>query len=357
MQLGMIGVGRMGGNMSLRLLAAGHDCVALAQPVDKVDSLRAAGATITTALPDFVAKLKAPRAVWLMIPAAAVDGVLANLVGLLSKGDVIIDGGNSHYVDDVRRAAELGQRGFHYVDVGTSGGVWGRENGYCQMVGGETEVVERLAPIFSALAPGGEAPASSERPATGAANTAPSKAEVSTATQGWLHCGPHGAGHFVKMVHNGIEYGLMAAYAEGLNVLKHANAGLVTRAVDAETTPLKHPELFSYEFDVAKIAEVWRHGSVVRSWLLDLAAAALERDGNLAKFHGEVSDSGEGRWTIDAAIESGVPVPVLATALFARFSSRGEDEFANRLLSAMRLEFGGHVERSAQSVTAGVAKK
>ena len=357
MQLGMIGVGRMGGNMTLRLLAAGHDCVALAQPVDKVDSLRAAGATITTALPDFVAKLKTPRTVWLMIPAAAVDGVLSNLVGLLSKGDVVIDGGNSHYVDDIRRAAELRARGLHYVDVGTSGGVWGRENGYCQMVGGEAEVVERVAPIFGALAPGGEAPASSERPATGAANTAPSKTEVSTATQGWLHCGPHGAGHFVKMVHNGIEYGLMAAYAEGINVLKHANAGLVPRAVDAETTPLKHPELFSYQFDVAKIAEVWRHGSVVRSWLLDLAAAALERDGNLGGFRGDVADSGEGRWTIDAAIQSGVPVPVLATALFARFSSRGEDDFANRLLSAMRLEFGGHVERGAAPVAAGAAKK
>jgi 6-phosphogluconate dehydrogenase len=356
MQLGMIGVGRMGGNMTLRLLAAGHECVALAQPIDKVDPLRAAGATITTALPDFVAKLKAPRAIWLMIPAAAVDSVLANLVGLLTPGDVLIDGGNSHYVDDVRRAKELGGRGFHYVDVGTSGGVWGRENGYCQMVGGENEVVARLAPIFSALAPGGEAPASTERPATRAADTAPSKAPVSTASQGWLHCGPHGAGHFVKMVHNGIEYGLMAAYAEGLNVLKHANAGLVTRAVDAETTPLKHPELFSYQFDLAAIAEVWRHGSVVRSWLLDLAAAALERDGSLAKFHGEVADSGEGRWTIDAAIESGVPVPVLATALFARFSSRGEDDFANRLLSAMRLEFGGHVERSA-SPPAAPAKK
>src|SRR5215471_1412311 len=237
MQLGMIGVGRMGGNMTLRLLAAGHECVALAQPVDKVDSLRSAGATITSALSDFVAKLKAPRAVWLMIPAAAVDSVLANLVGLLSSGDVVIDGGNSHYVDDIRRASELRARGIHYLDVGTSGGVWGRENGYCQMVGGETDVVARLAPIFSALAPGGETPAASERPATKAADTAGSKKPVSTAPQGWLHCGPHGAGHFVKMVHNGIEYGLMAAYAEGLNVLKHANAGLAKQTVDAETSP------------------------------------------------------------------------------------------------------------------------
>jgi 6-phosphogluconate dehydrogenase len=356
MQLGMIGVGRMGGNMTLRLLAAGHECVAFALKSDKVEPLQAAGASITTTLADFVAKLRAPRAVWLMIPAAAVDGVIRDLTPLLARGDVLIDGGNSHYVDDIRRASELEALGLHYVDVGTSGGVWGRENGYCQMVGGEPDVVARLAPIFGALAPGGETPASTERPATRAATTGASKAPVSTAPQGWLHCGSHGAGHFVKMVHNGIEYGLMAAYAEGLNVLKHANAGLVTRAVDAETTPLKHPELFSYQFDLAAIAEVWRHGSVVRSWLLDLAAAALERDGSLAGFQGQVSDSGEGRWTIDAAIQSGVPVPVLATALFARFSSRGEDEFANRLLSAMRLEFGGHVERAA-TATPGAAKK
>jgi 6-phosphogluconate dehydrogenase len=353
----MIGVGRMGGNMTLRLLRAGHECVAFALKSDSVQPLQAAGATVTTAFPDFVAKLRAPRAVWLMIPAAAVDGVIRDLVPLLARGDVLIDGGNSHYVDDIRRAAELRSRGLHYVDVGTSGGVWGLESGYCQMIGGEPDVVERLAPIFSALAPGGEAPASTERPATRAADTAPSKAPVSTATQGWLHCGAHGAGHFVKMIHNGIEYGLMAAYAEGLNVLKHANAGLVTRSVDAETTPLRHPELFSYQFDLAAIAEVWRHGSVVRSWLLDLAAAGLERDGNLDGFHGHVADSGEGRWTIDAAIEASVPVPVLATALFARFSSRGEDEFANRLLSAMRLEFGGHVERVATPATPGAAKK
>ena len=357
MQLGMVGVGRMGGNMTLRLLRAGHECIAFALKSDNVEPLKSAGATITTAFPDFVAKLRAPRAVWLMIPAAAVDGVIGQLAPLLASGDVLIDGGNSHYVDDIRRAAELRSRGLHYLDVGTSGGVWGLDNGYCQMVGGEKDIVDRLAPIFSALAPGGGPPASSERPATRAADTAPTKAPVSTAPQGWLHCGAHGAGHFVKMVHNGIEYGLMAAYAEGLNVLKHANEGLVTRSVDAETTPLRHPELFSYEFDLAAIAEVWRHGSVIRSWLLDLAAAALERDGNLDGFRGQVSDSGEGRWTIDAAIEAGVPVPVLATALFARFSSRGEDEFANRLLSAMRLEFGGHVERVATPVTPVAAEK
>jgi 6-phosphogluconate dehydrogenase len=274
-----------------------------------------------------------------MIPAAAVDSVIANLAGLLAAGDVLIDGGNSHYVDDQRRAAELRARGLHYVDVGTSGGIWGLDNGYCQMVGGEPDVVARLAPIFASLAPGGAA-----APTKGAAN-APIGA--GTATDGWLHCGPHGAGHFVKMVHNGIEYGLMAAYAEGLNVLKHANVGSGNRAVDAETTPLRSPEHFAYDFDVAAVAEVWRHGSVVRSWLLDLAADALARDGNLTDFRGEVSDSGEGRWTIDAAVASGVPVPVLASALFARFASRGEDAFANRVLSAMRFEFGGHAERGA----------
>jgi 6-phosphogluconate dehydrogenase len=347
MQLGMIGVGRMGGNMTLRLLRAGHECVAFARESDNVEELRAAGATITTTLTDFVAKLRAPRTVWLMIPAGAVDGVVGDLTPLLARGDVLIDGGNSHYIDDIRRAAELGTRGLHYLDVGTSGGVWGRENGYCQMVGGEPDVVARIAPIFGALAPGG-AKAGKGSTSAKAGDTAP---------LGWLHCGAHGAGHFVKMVHNGIEYGLMAAYAEGLNVLKHADAGLAAQAVDAETSPLKHPEHFSYQFDIAAIAEVWRHGSVVRSWLLDLAAAALGRDGNLGSFRGEVSDSGEGRWTIDAAIEAGVPVPVLATALFARFSSRGEDEFANRLLSAMRLEFGGHAERSAEPASPGATKK
>jgi 6-phosphogluconate dehydrogenase len=353
MQLGMIGIGRMGGNMTLRLLAAGHECVALARRTDAVEPLRAAGAAITTTLPELVAKLRAPRAVWLMIPAAAVDEVIGELAPLLAPGDVLIDGGNSHYVDDIRRAGELGARGLRYVDVGTSGGVWGRENGYCLMIGGERDAVARLAPIFAALAPGdGRAPG--KAPArTGAAEPG----SASTAAQGWLHCGAPGAGHFVKMVHNGIEYGLMAAYAEGLNVLKHANVGRAAQAVDAETSPLKQPEHFAYDLDLAAIAEVWRHGSVVRSWLLDLAAAALGRDGDLHGFRGEVADSGEGRWTIDAAIEAGVPVPVLATALFARFSSRGEDEFANRVLSAMRLEFGGHVERAAPSAATAAAKK
>jgi len=353
MQLGMIGIGRMGGNMTLRLLAAGHECVALARRADAVEPLRAAGATITTTLPDLVAKLRAPRAVWLMIPAAAVDGVIRELAPLLAPGDVLIDGGNSHYADDIRRARELGARGVRYLDVGTSGGVWGLENGYCLMIGGEPDAVAPLAPIFAALAPG-ESRSSSAAPARANADK---QEPASTATQGWLHCGAHGAGHFVKMVHNGIEYGLMAAYAEGLNVLKHANVGRATHAVDAETSPLKHPERFAYDLDLAAIAEVWRHGSVVRSWLLDLAAAALGREGDLRGFRGEVADSGEGRWTIDAAIEAGVPVPVLATALFARFSSRGENEFANRILSAMRLEFGGHVERAAPSADAGRAKK
>jgi 6-phosphogluconate dehydrogenase len=347
MQIAMIGIGRMGGNMTRRLLAKGHECVVLARPTDTVESLRAAGAVVTTALPELVAKLRQPRAIWIMIPAAAVDGVIADLTALLAAGDVLIDGGNSHYVDDQRRAAELRARGLHYVDVGTSGGVWGLDNGYCQMVGGEAGVVARLAPIFASLAPGGAA--------AGEARAGAAHGESSTAADGWLHCGAHGAGHFVKMVHNGIEYGLMAAYAEGLNLLKHANVGNAHRAVDAETTPLRSPEHFSYDLDVAAIAEVWRHGSVVRSWLLDLAAGALAHDGDLSGLRGEVSDSGEGRWTIDAAVASGVPVPVLASALFARFASRGEDAFANRVLSAMRLEFGGHTERGA--APSGPARK
>jgi 6-phosphogluconate dehydrogenase len=346
MQLGMIGLGRMGANMVRRLLAAGHECVVYDRSAAAVQALAKDGATGASSLDDLAAKLEAPRAVWLMVPAAVVDASLTELAGRLSKGDTIIDGGNSYYIDDIRRAKELEGRGLDYLDVGTSGGVWGLERGYCLMIGGPAKVVERLDPIFKTLAPGrGTIPRTPEREKVGG-----------TAEDGYLHCGPSGAGHFVKMVHNGIEYGLMAAYAEGLNVLKHANAGLVTRAVDAETTPLKHPELFSYQFDLAAIAEVWRHGSVVRSWLLDLAAAALDRDGTLGGFHGQVADSGEGRWTIDAAIEAGVPVPVLATALFARFSSRGQDEFANRLLSAMRLEFGGHVERTGEPA-ATAAKK
>ncbi len=348
MQVAMIGIGRMGGNMTRRLLAKGHECVVLARRNDTVDPLRAAGALVTTTLPELVAKLRKPRALWIMIPAAAVDGVIAELVDLLAPGDVLIDGGNSHYIDDQRRAAQLRAHGLHYVDVGTSGGIWGLDNGYCQMVGGETDVVARLAPIFASLAPGGA-------PAPGGGQGGSKRADSSTAADGWLHCGAHGAGHFVKMVHNGIEYGLMAAYAEGLNLLKHANVGSAQHAVDAETTPLRAPEHFAYDFDIGAIAEVWRHGSVVRSWLLDLAAGALARDGSLSGFRGEVSDSGEGRWTIDAAVASGVPVPVLASALFARFASRGEDAFANRVLSAMRFEFGGHAERGA--APSGAAKK
>jgi 6-phosphogluconate dehydrogenase len=270
-----------------------------------------------------------------MIPAAAVDGLVAELATLLDAGDAIIDGGNSHYVDDLRRAAELGSGGIHYVDVGTSGGVWGLENGYCLMIGGDAETVARLAPIFATLSPGAQEPGA--------------RAGLGTASEGWLHCGPHGAGHFVKMVHNGVEYGLMAAYAEGLNLLSHANVGRAVASVDAETAPIRNPEQLSYELDVAAIAEVWRHGSVVRSWLLDLAAAALARDRGLREFRGDVADSGEGRWTVEAAIRAGTPTPVLATALFARFASRGEDDFANRVLSAMRFQFGGHSERGAQS--------
>ena len=345
MQLGMIGVGRMGGNMTLRLLGAGHECVAFALKTDKVEPLQAAGATITTTLADFVAKLRAPRAVWLMIPAAAVDGVIRDLTPLLARGDVLIDGGNSHYVDDIRRASELEKLGLHYLDVGTSGGVWGRENGYCQMVGGEPDVVARLAPIFSALAPGGETPASAERPATRAANTA-SKAHASTAPQGWLHCGPHGAGHFVKMVHNGIEYGLMAAFAEGFDILKNADIDSRPVSVDAETAPRMHHDL-DYRINVADVAEVWRRGSVVGSWLLDLAARALAESPELAEFSGRVSDSGEGRWTIMAAIEEAVPCEVLTSALYSRFRSRQDHTFADKICSAMRFQFGGHLERSA----------
>jgi 6-phosphogluconate dehydrogenase len=360
MQIGMIGLGRMGGDMTRRLLAAGHECVVFAADAGQAESFRAAGATPAESLPDFVAKLRKPRAVWIMIPAAAVDGVVAELKKLLDVGDAIVDGGNSHYVDDLRRAAELGSRGIRYVDVGTSGGVWGLENGYCLMIGGETETVARLAPIFASLSPGGQtsrarnagAQSSGARSSGGTAGRAPSavghtSAALETAAQGWLHCGSHGAGHFVKMVHNGVEYGLMAAYAEGLNLLRHANVGRAVSQVDAETAPIRSPEQFSYDLDVAAIAEVWRHGSVVRSWLLDLAAAALASDEQLRDFRGDVADSGEGRWTVEAAIQAGAPTPVLATALFARFASRGEDDFANRVLSAMRLEFGGHAERSA----------
>ncbi len=341
MQIGMIGLGRMGGNMTRRLLAAGHECVVFSADASQIAPLADAGATGAESLERLVASLRRPRHVWIMIPAAAVDGVVAELAALLEPGDALIDGGNSHYVDDLRRAHALTPRSLHYVDVGVSGGVWGLENGYCQMIGGEPDVVARLEPIFAALAPGEH----------GSPTAAKAKSRaLETARRGYLHCGPVGAGHFVKMVHNGIEYGLMAAYAEGLNVLHHANVGSDGRKVDAETSPLAAPEHFQYDFDTAAIAEVWRHGSVVRSWLLDLTADALGRSPSLDGFAGAVADSGEGRWTVAAAVEAGVPVPVLATALFARFGSRGADDFANRLLSAMRLEFGGHVERPAKPV-------
>ncbi len=337
MQLGMIGLGRMGANMVRRVRKAGHDCVVYDVHADAVQTLAREGATGTTSLAAFVKALARPRAVWLMVPAAVVDETLRALLPLLEADDVVIDGGNSHYHDDIRRAGELKPRGMHYVDVGTSGGVWGLERGFCLMIGGEAETVKRLDPIFAALAPGlGEAPRTPGREKIGG-----------TAEQGYLHCGPAGAGHFVKMVHNGIEYGLMAAYAEGLNILRHANVGARDHAVDAETAPLRNPEHYRYDFDIRDVAEVWRRGSVVASWLLDLTASALTRSPDLGGFSGRVSDSGEGRWTVQAAIDESVPVPVLSTALYERFSSRGEGEFAGRVLSAMRFEFGGHHEKPA----------
>jgi 6-phosphogluconate dehydrogenase len=326
MQIGMVGLGRMGANMVRRLMRGGHSCVAFDQSDKAVQLLASDGARAAHTLKDFVAALTPPRVVWLMVPAAIVDKVLADLAPLLQKDDVIIDGGNSYYHDDIRRAGELKGRGIHYVDVGTSGGVLGLEQGFCLMIGGERDVVERLQPIFASLALGAKGSGSS------------------TASRGFLHCGEVGAGHFVKMVHNGIEYGLMAAYAEGLNILKHADAGLTQRSVDAETAPMRHPEHFRYPLDIAAISEVWRHGSIISSQLLDLTAAALARDPKLEKFAGRVSDSGEGRWTIQAAIEEGVPANVLSAALYARFDSRGASEFANKVLSAMRLGFGGHHE-------------
>jgi len=335
MQIGMIGLGRMGANMVRRLLRSGHECVVNDRNPEAVQALIAEGATGDTALGGFIAKLKRPRAIWLMIPAALVDSMLDELIPQLSADDVIIDGGNSYYIDDIRRAQVLRGKGIHYVDVGTSGGVWGFERGYCQMIGGEKDIVARLDPIFKTLAPG-----------QGAVSPTPGRAANSgTASEGYLHCGASGAGHFVKMVHNGIEYGLMAAYAEGLNVLHHANEGNEERAADAETTPLRNPEHYQYDFNLADITEVWRRGSVIASWLLDLTAIALAESPQLENFSGRVSDSGEGRWTINAAVEEGVPVPVLSAALFQRFSSRGEADFANKILSAMRLQFGGHVER------------
>jgi 6-phosphogluconate dehydrogenase len=335
MQLGMVGLGRMGANMVRRLLKGGHECVVFDRDPANVKRLAGEGATGATTLDDFAAKLKPPRAAWLMVPAAAVEATLTDLAGRLQKGDTIIDGGNSYYIDDIRRARELTARGLHYLDVGTSGGVWGLERGYCQMIGGEADVVRRLDPIFKTLAPG-----------RGGIERTPGREKGGgTAEEGYLHCGPSGAGHFVKMVHNGIEYGLMAAYAEGLNILRHANAGRQGRAVDAETTPLRDPEHYQYELNLSDITEVWRRGSVVASWLLDLTALALLKQPDLGSFSGQVSDSGEGRWTILAAIEESAPAPVLSAALYQRFSSRGEDDFANKVLSAMRFEFGGHAER------------
>ena len=335
MQLGMIGLGRMGANLVRRLGRAGHDCVVWDVHAPAVQALAREGVAGAGSLADFVQALARPRAVWIMVPAAAVDPTLQALVPLLARDDVIIDGGNSHYHDDIRRAGELAARGLHYVDVGTSGGVWGLERGFCLMIGGEPAVVERLDPIFAALAPGpGPIPRTPGREALGG-----------TAERGYLHCGPSGAGHFVKMVHNGIEYGLMAAYAEGLNVLRHANVGAAATAADAETSPLRRPEHYRYDLNLRDIAEVWRRGSVIASWLLDLTAGALARSPALDGFSGHVSDSGEGRWTVAAAIDEGVPVPVLSAALYERFSSRGNAEFAGRVLSALRYEFGGHQEK------------
>ncbi|MFY9905113.1 MAG: decarboxylating 6-phosphogluconate dehydrogenase [Terriglobales bacterium] len=341
MQLGMIGLGRMGANMVRRLIHGGHSCVVFDKSPRAVSELVAGKASGAASLAEMTRKLAKPRAVWLMVPAAVVDETIAELLPHLEAGDILIDGGNSYYVDDIRRAKELASRKIHYVDVGTSGGVWGLERGYCMMIGGENEVVKHLDPIFSALAPG-----MGDIPRTAGRETLDGTAERGTAEQGYLHCGPNGAGHFVKMVHNGIEYGVMAAYAEGLGILRSANAGKQTgRAVDAETTPLRDPEHYQFDLNLRDIAEVWRRGSVIASWLLDLTASALLQDPNLSKFAGRVSDSGEGRWTIKAAIDETVPAPVLTCALYERFSSRGEADFADKLLSAMRYEFGGHLEK------------
>ncbi len=337
MQIGMIGLGRMGANMVRRLIAGGHECVVFDRSANAVQELVREYAVGASDLRDMVQKLTAPRAVWLMVPAAVVDQTIADLAPLLESGDTIIDGGNSYYIDDIRRAKELAARGIHYVDVGTSGGVWGLERGYCMMIGGERLVVERLDPIFRRLSPG-----------AGDIARTPGRDKIGgTAEMGYLHCGPNGAGHFVKMVHNGIEYGLMAAYAEGFGILRKANAGKQQETVDAETTPLRNPEHYQYEINLRDVAEVWRRGSVVASWLLDLTAAALTEDPALSKFAGRVSDSGEGRWTINAAIDEGVPAAVLTAALYERFSSRGDAEYENKLLSAMRYEFGGHLEKKA----------
>ncbi len=337
MQLGMIGLGRMGGNMVRRLLKGGHQCVVSDRSAKAVDDLASAGAVGAASLGDFVKKLQKPRAIWIMAPAAVVDNVIADLLPLLETGDILIDGGNSYYIDDIRRAKALASRNIHYVDVGTSGGVWGLERGYCMMIGGEHDIVKRLDPIFATLAPG----------VGNISQTAGREKLGGTAEHGYLHCGPNGAGHFVKMVHNGIEYGLMAAYAEGFGILQDANVGKRPHEIDAETTPLRDPEQYQYDLNLRDIAEVWRRGSVIASWLLDLTAASLVTDPELSQFAGRVSDSGEGRWTIKAAIDEGVPAPVLSTALYQRFTSRGEADFQDKLLSAMRFEFGGHVEKPA----------
>ena len=338
MQLGMIGLGRMGANMVRRLLKAGHEGVVFDRSPKAVDELVTEKAIGSSSLADFIKRLTKPRAVWLMVPAGVVDKTIAELAPLMEPGDILIDGGNSYYIDDIRRAKELARKQIHYVDVGTSGGVWGLERGYCMMIGGEVAVVKHLDPIFATLAPGiGDIPRTPGREKLG-----------DTSELGYLHCGPNGAGHFVKMVHNGIEYGIMAAYAEGLGVLREANVGKRPQAIDAETTPLRDPTQYQYDFDLGAIAEVWRRGSVIASWLLDLTADALLKDPVLSEFSGQVSDSGEGRWTIKAAIDEGVPVPVLTTALYERFSSRGDADFQDKLLSAMRFEFGGHLEKLAK---------
>ncbi|MHB8412366.1 MAG: phosphogluconate dehydrogenase (NAD(+)-dependent, decarboxylating) [Candidatus Acidiferrales bacterium] len=339
MQIGMIGLGRMGANMVRRLMKGGHQCVVFDVSPDNVKNLAGEGATGAASLDEFVKKLSMPRAIWMMVPAGVVDGTVHDLSSRLGSGDILIDGGNSYYIDDIRRAKELESKGVRYVDVGTSGGVWGLERGYCMMIGGPDDVVKHLDPIFKTLAPG-----------RGNLSRTPGRENdksAGTSEEGYLYCGPSGGGHFVKMVHNGIEYGLMAAYAEGLNILKHANVGKKTEKADAETTPLRNPEHYQYDFNLADVAEVWRRGSVIASWLLDLTAIALFQQPDLAKFSGRVSDSGEGRWTIQAAIDEASPAPVLSAALYERFSSRGEDEFAAKLLSAMRFQFGGHVERAA----------
>jgi 6-phosphogluconate dehydrogenase len=337
MQLGMIGLGRMGANMVQRLLQGGHECVVFDVNPANVKKLANDGAKGVKSLDEFVSRLKPPRAAWLMVPAAAVDQTLHDLAARMQQGDIIIDGGNSHYIDDIRRANELKPKGIHYVDAGTSGGVWGSERGYCLMIGGEQDVVQHLDPIFATLSPG-----------IGTASRTPGRDKTGgTAEHGYLHCGPSGAGHFVKMVHNGIEYGIMAAYAEGLNILQHANAGTKTLAADAETTPLRHPELDRYECSLPDVPEVWRRGSVIASWLLDLTATELLKDPSLHSYAGRLSDSGEGRWTIKAAIDEAVPSPVLSAALYERFNSRGNADLADRVLTAMRHEFGGHVEKAA----------